>query len=107
MSEITASASTRNESIRVLASEVGLPKSIHVDQDELRFGGTALAATVLDLCLRATQRARAQRRTVLENEGMDAETLDRLGFPSAAVVATQENERMDDEVAPSSWMRSV
>ncbi|MDJ0395918.1 hypothetical protein QMK17_21600 [Rhodococcus sp. G-MC3] len=107
MSGITASASTRDHSIHVRASEGGLPVSVHIDQDELRFGGAALAATLVDLIAQATRRARAQRRTLLEREGMEASILDRLGLPTASSVAASENDRMGDETAPTSWLRSV
>lgn len=107
MTEIQASAATRNDSVRVRASESGIPVSIHIDRDELRFGGTELARTLLDLCTRATDRARAERRVLLEQDGMDKDVLDRLGLPTAAAVADVESERMDFEESPISWMKSI
>ncbi len=38
---------------------------------------------------------------------MDAAVLDRLGLPTAASVAASENERMDDEAAPTSWLKPL
>lgn len=102
-----AQAATRDDSVRVRASESGLPVSIHIDSAELRYGGAELAATVLDLCRRATERARAERRTLLEQSGMSRGVLDMLGLPSASDVADAENELMDTEQPPSSWMTSL
>lgn len=107
MNEISATAATRSDSVRVRASEGGLPVSIHIDQDELRFGGEELAGTLLDLCTRAAERARAQRRTLLEESGMAPDVLDRLGLPEEATVADAESERLDVEASPDSWMKPV
>ena len=101
---VIAQSATRDNSVRVRASESGTPVSIHIDPGELRYGGAELAATVLDLCKRATERARAERRTLLEQSGMDKDVLDMLGLPTASAVADAENELMGAEQPPSSWM---
>lgn len=107
MNEFSAWAATRADSVRVRATEGGVPTSVFIAPDELHYDSAELAATVLDLCRRATQSAKAQRRTQLEGEGMDADVLDRLGLPRTAAVARVENELMDAESAPDSWMKSV
>ena len=80
---------------------------IHVDQRELQYGGTELARTILQLCTRATELAQAERRVLLEKDGMNDYILDRLGLPRASTVAAEENRRLDVEPAPTSWLRSV
>lgn len=107
MSGFSAWAATRTDSIRVRADESGVPSAIHIESDELRFGGEALAKTVLDLCERATASARAARRAQLERDGVEPDILDRLGLPSASSVAAEENERLDRDAAPVSWMKTV
>ncbi|MCZ4078223.1 hypothetical protein O1W68_09745 [Rhodococcus sp. H36-A4] len=107
MIEISATAATRSDSVRVQATESGIPTEIHVDQRELQYGGKELALTILQLCARATELAQAERRTLLENDGMDAHLLDRVGLPKASTVAAEENQRLDVEPAPTSWLRSV
>lgn len=107
MIEISAAAATRSDSVRVRATESGIPTEIHVDQRELHYGGTELARTILHLCARATELAQAERRTLLENDGMEAHILDRLGLPKASTVAAEENRQLDVEPAPTSWLRSV
>lgn len=107
MNVISAWAATRNNTIKVRSSEDGVPTAIHIDQNELRFGGTELAATLLDLCTRARDRARAERRTALEDSGMDRDVLDRLGLPTAAAVADSENELLAVEAPPVTWMKIV
>ena len=107
MNEIEAWAMSRTDTVRVRANESGMPVAIHIDPVELRYGSDELARTILDLCVRATSTARAERRTQLERAGMDRDVLDRLGLPTAAAVADSENERFDDEGGPVSWMKSV
>jgi hypothetical protein len=103
----SAWASTRTDSIRVRADDTGLPVEVRIEPGELRYGGAELARTVLDLTLRASTMARALRRIELERDGMDPDMLDRMGFPSTDAVAVAENEAMDREAGPTSWLRSV
>ncbi|MCC8928487.1 hypothetical protein C5142_07070 [Rhodococcus sp. BGS-1C] len=107
MTEIQAWAASRTDSVRVHAGESGLPVSIQIDPGELRYSGEELARTILDLCGRATSAARAERRTRLEQDGMDPDVLDRLGLPTAAAVAEAENERLDNETGRTGWMNSL
>ncbi|WP_072807213.1 hypothetical protein [Rhodococcoides yunnanense] len=107
MNELTADASTRTESVRVRATESGQPVRIRIDPRELQFGGAELARTILQLCQRATESAKAERRTQLADHGMPAEVLDRLALPTSAAVTDAENSLMDLEPAPTSWLRSV
>lgn len=99
-------ASARDASVRVRASEHGVPTAIRIEPGELRYSGAELARTILDLCTRATERAKADRRILLERAGMDADILDRLGLPRADAVADAENERLESEPAVG-WMKSV
>lgn len=107
MSEMTSDASTRDEAVRVRASESGLPVRIRIEPRELQFGGKELAQTILHLCLRATESAKAKRRRVLEDEGVPIEVLDRLGLPTLGRVAHSENRILEQEPEPTSWLRSV
>ena len=107
MTEISAWASTRTESVRVRADETGVPITVDIEQSELRYGGEQLASTVLDLTRRAADVARARRRTELERAGVDAAVLDRMGLPSEASVARAENALLERDSTPTSWLRSV
>ncbi len=107
MNEIEAWAMSRTDTVRVRANESGLPVKIHIDPDELRYGADELARTILRLSTRATSAARAERRGLLERDGVDRDILDRLGLPTAAAVADAENESFDGEPGPVGWMRSV
>ncbi|SNT46001.1 hypothetical protein [Rhodococcoides kyotonense] len=105
--DMTAVAATRSESIRVRATEHCHLVGLQVDPRELRFAGSELAATILQLCQRATESAKAHRRTLLADDGVPADVLDRLGLPTEETVADSENRHMADEVEPTSWLRSV
>lgn len=107
MNETTAWAATRSKSVRVRATEGGVPTEVRIDPHELRFGGTELAHTILDLHARATAAARAQRRTQLERDGVTEDALDRLGLPRASQIAETENDLMDTEAPPKSWLESL
>lgn len=107
MIESTAWAATRTDSVRVQATSGGVPTAVHIDSRELRFGGTELARTIMEVHARATQSAMARHRTRLERDGMAADILDRLGLPRASTVADTENELLGIEAAPVSWMKSL
>ncbi|OZD08448.1 hypothetical protein CH275_04640 [Rhodococcus sp. 06-235-1A] len=103
----SAVSGTRSGSVTVSATEHGLPIALDIDERELRYGGGALAATILQQCARASAAARAKRRTLLAEEGVPAEVLDRLGLPTNARVATAANENLAEDFAPASWLRQV
>ncbi|RRQ25418.1 hypothetical protein DK926_23320 [Rhodococcus sp. Eu-32] len=105
--DVTAVAGTRSDSVRVRATEHGRPVDIYIDPNELRFGGTELAATILQLCRRATESAKAHRRDLLADDGVPTDVLDRLGLPTRAAVADAENRHLADDEEPTSWLRSV
>jgi hypothetical protein len=104
---VSAVSATRSGSVSVRATEHGLPIAIAVDPRELRYGGTALASTILDRCTRATTAARAQCRIRLAEDGVPADILDRLGLPTEARVAADANDDLAQEPAPTSWLRPV
>lgn len=104
---VSAVASTRSGSVTVRADEHGRPVFVVVDEREVRFGGSALAATIMEQCRRATAAAQAERRALLAEDGVPAETLDLLGLPTRAVVAEQSNDSLAAEPRPTSWLRSV
>ncbi|KQU58868.1 hypothetical protein ASG84_14160 [Rhodococcus sp. Leaf278] len=106
-STFTAVSGTRSGSVTVRSTEHGLPIAVAIDDREMRYGGTVLAATILQQCERASATARAQRRTVLAEDGVPAEVLDRLGLPTSARVAAAANEDLAEDVAPASWLRPV
>ncbi|MFI8569148.1 hypothetical protein ACIGGF_21580 [Rhodococcus sp. NPDC078407] len=104
---VSAVSSTRSGSVTVRSTEHGLPIAIAIDEHELRYGGGALASTILQQCVRATAAARAQRRTLLAEDGVPTEVLDRLGLPTRARVAAEANDDLAEDFAPTSWLKSV
>lgn len=102
---LSAVSGTRSGSVAVRSTEHGLPIAIAIDERELRYGGGALAATIVQHCERARAAARAQRRTLLAEDGVPADVLDRLGLPTSARVADAANEDLAEDVAPASWLR--
>ncbi|CCQ17182.1 putative uncharacterized protein [Rhodococcus sp. AW25M09] len=104
---VSAISGTRSGSVTVRATEHGLPIAIAIDERELRYSGSALAATILQQCTRASAGARAQRRTLLADDGVPAEVLDRLGLPTLARVAADANDDLAEDVAPTSWLKQV
>ncbi|MGF0309410.1 hypothetical protein [Rhodococcus sp. IEGM1428] len=104
---LSAVSGTRSGSVAVRSTEHGLPIAVAIDERELRYGGGALAATILQQCERASTAARAQRRTLLAGDGVPADVLDRLGLPTNARVAAAANEDSAEDVAPASWLRQA
>jgi hypothetical protein len=104
---VSAVSATRSGSVSVRATEHGVPIAIAIDERELRYGGTALASTILDRCTRATATAQAQRRIRLAEDGVPADILDRLGLPTDARTAADANDDLAQEPAPTSWLRPV
>ncbi|MGV8872217.1 MAG: hypothetical protein ACOH2Q_06805 [Rhodococcus sp. (in: high G+C Gram-positive bacteria)] len=104
---VSAVSGTRSGSVTVRATEHGLPIAIAIDERELRYGGGALASVILQQCTRASAAARAQRRTLLAEDGVPAEVLDRLGLPTRARVAADANDDMAEDFAPTSWLKQV
>lgn len=104
---VSAVSSTRSGSVAVRATEAGLPIDIAIDRGELRYGGAALATIIVEHCVRATASARAQRRSILADDGVPCEILDRLGLPTRTQVAASANDDLADDHAPSSWLKQV
>ncbi|MDV6301253.1 hypothetical protein R3P93_01615 [Rhodococcus cerastii] len=104
---VSAVSGTRSGSVTVRATEHGLPIGIAIDERELRYGGGALASTILEHCVRASAAARAQRRTLLAEDGVPTEVLNRLGLPTRARVAAEANEHLAGDSAPTSWLKQV
>ncbi|OZE93845.1 hypothetical protein CH302_22090 [Rhodococcus sp. 15-2388-1-1a] len=104
---VSAVSGTRSGSVTVRATEHGLPIGIAIDERELRYGGGALASAILEHCVRASAAARAQRRTLLAEDGVPTEVLDRLGLPTRARVAAEANADLAEDPAPTSWLKQV
>ncbi|MDI9897204.1 hypothetical protein QM797_20995 [Rhodococcus sp. IEGM 1381] len=104
---LSAVSGTRSGSVTVRSTEHGLPIAVAIDERELRYGGGALATTILQQCERASAAARAQRRILLAEDGVPADVLDRLGLPTSARVAAAANEHLAEDVAPASWLRQA
>lgn len=104
---VSAVSGTRSGSVTVRATEHGLPIGIAIDERELRYGGGALASKILEHCRRARAAARAQRRTLLAEDGVPTEVLDRLALPTRARVAAEANENLAEDSAPTSWLKQV
>ncbi|WP_206491691.1 hypothetical protein [Rhodococcus sp. KRD162] len=104
---VSAVSGTRSGSVTVRATEHGLPIAIAIDEREMRYGGRSLAANILQHCERATAAARAERRTLLAEDGVPVDVLDRLGLPTSAQVAADANKDLAEDFAPTSWLKQV
>ena len=106
--QVTVATSTnRAGTVSVQATDQGLPVEINVDKRELRFGATALADEILQLCKRAALEAGARRRDDLAASGVPADVLNRLGLPTRDAVVERNDAAEAEESAPNSWMRPV
>ncbi|MET8422567.1 hypothetical protein [Nocardia sp. NPDC004860] len=95
-------------SIRVRATNQGLPLAVKVESAELHRDPTQLAGEVLRLCQKAANRAGLALRKQLEEAGLGAEAIARANLPTEADVARQEIvEEQDYDHEPQSWLRSV
>lgn len=104
---VSAVSGTRSGSVTVRSTEHGLPIAVVIDDRELRYGGDALAALVMQQCMRASEAARAQRRTLLADDGVPGDVLDRLGLPTSARAAAAANDDLAEDFAPTSWLKQV
>ncbi|MFC7447629.1 hypothetical protein [Rhodococcus daqingensis] len=102
-----ATVGNRAGSITVRATDQGLPLEIRIDQRELRYGGTQLAAAILEVCTRSTREAQVRRRADLTEQGVPAEVLDKLGLPTRNELAAVQQAEAEEEAAPTSWMRQL
>ncbi|WP_372027395.1 hypothetical protein ACBG85_10225 [Rhodococcus sp. NyZ502] len=102
---ITAVAVNRNGTIAVRATEHAVPVDLRISQDELRYGGQRLAQQILTLCSHAAIEAGARHRVELEETGVPAAILDRLGLPTRDGLA--DVDAAEGQNLPSSWMRSI
>ncbi|MGC0365073.1 hypothetical protein ABH922_003057 [Rhodococcus sp. 27YEA15] len=101
---ITSVAANRARTVVVRATEQSVPVDLRIDQDELRYGGARLAAQILTLCERAGLEAGARHRVELEDSGVPASVLDRLGLATAEQVARAQ--AVHDRY-PATWMREL
>ncbi|MET4609522.1 hypothetical protein ABIC28_000492 [Rhodococcus sp. PvR044] len=104
---IVATVGNRAGTVTVRATDQGMPLAIHIDQRELRYGGTQLAASILEVCTRATAEAKVRRRADLTEQGVPAEVLDALGLPTRNELAAAAYQEDEEEAAPTSWMRQL
>ncbi|MDT9660559.1 hypothetical protein ACMHYT_22990 [Rhodococcus qingshengii] len=102
---ITAVAVNRAGTIAVRATEHAVPVDLRICQDELRYGGQRLAQQILTLCSKAAIEAGARHRLELEETGVPAAILDRLGLPTRDELA--DVDAAEGQNLPSSWMRSI
>ncbi|ANQ73001.1 hypothetical protein G9U53_01045 [Rhodococcus sp. D-46] len=102
---ITAVAVNRARTIAVRATEHAVPVDLRISQDELRYGGQRLAQQILTLCSHAAIEAGARHRVELEETGVPAAILDRLGLPTRDELA--DVDAAEGQNLPSSWMRSI
>ena len=101
----TAVAVNRNGTIAVRATEHAVPVDLRISQDELLCGGQRLAQQILTLCSHAAIEAGARHRVELEETGVPAAILDRLGLPTRDELA--DVDAAEGQNLPSSWMRSI
>ncbi|WEX02433.1 hypothetical protein [Rhodococcus sp. RCBS9] len=102
---ITAVVVNRDGTIAVRATEYAVPVDLRISQDELRYGGQRLAQQILTLCSHAAIEAGARHRVELEETGVPAAILDRLGLPTRDELA--DVDAAEGQNLPSSWMRSI
>lgn len=102
-----ATVGNRSGTITVRATDQGLPLEIRIDQRELRYGGNQLAASILEVCKRSALEAKVRRRADLTEQGVSPEVLDKLGLPTRNELAAAQHAEVEDEPAPTSWMRQV
>ncbi|MCY4669344.1 MAG: hypothetical protein OXC29_15345 [Rhodococcus sp.] len=101
----TAVAVNRNGTIAVRATEHAVPVDLRISQDELRYGGQRVAQQILTLCSHAAIEAGARHRVELEETGVPAAILDRLGLPTRDGLARVGAPA--GQSPPPSWMRSI
>ena len=92
-------AANRAGSLRVRVEHTGALLGVHIDRDELRYGGTSLAAAILELYRRAHRDAIERRRSELLDDGMAADTLDRVHPPADTI--------RPPASSPQSWMHEL
>ncbi|MGR6522070.1 hypothetical protein ACU5JM_10595 [Rhodococcus erythropolis] len=102
---ITAVSVNRAETIAVRATEHAIPVDLRISQEELRYGGERLAQQILTLCSKAAIEAGARHRVELEETGVPAAILDRLGLATRDELA--DVDAAEGQILPSSWMRSI
>ncbi|SCY37089.1 hypothetical protein SAMN02799641_01623 [Rhodococcus erythropolis] len=102
---ITAVAVNRAGTIAVRATEHAVPVDLRISQEELRYGGERLAQQILTLCSKAAIEAGARHRVELEETGVPAAILDRLGLATRDELA--DVDAAEGQNLPSSWMRSI
>ncbi|MCJ0895621.1 hypothetical protein MTX38_01010 [Rhodococcus sp. ARC_M13] len=102
---ITAVSVNRAETIAVRATEHAIPVDLRISQEELRYGGERLAQQILTLCSKAAIEAGARHRVELEETGVPAAILDRLGLATRDELA--DVDAAEGQNLPSSWMRSI
>ncbi|GGG13214.1 hypothetical protein GCM10007304_29000 [Rhodococcoides trifolii] len=73
-----ARASNAGGTVRVRATETGVLVGLHIERSELRFGGDALAATILSVCSAAAHAAAQRHRAALLRDGLAPEVVDRV-----------------------------
>lgn len=96
----SAVAGNRSGSLRVRVDDAGTLLAVHIDRDELRYGGPSLAAAILSLYESARADAVDRRRSELLDYGMAPDVVDRIHPPV---------NRPDRPTPPSdrSWMRDL
>ncbi len=80
---VTATAQNAAGTIRVRATDEGLPIDLRIDPRELRFGAAQLAEGIVALNRRAALEAAILRREQLSAQGVHNDVLDRMGMPPA------------------------
>lgn len=97
----SAVAGNRSGSLRVRVDDAGTLLGIHIDRDELRYGGTSLATAILELYEIARADAVARRRSELLDYGIAPDVVDRI-HPQVARTAARRTALPD-----RSWLREL
>lgn len=102
-----ATSTNRSGTVRVKATDQGIPVSIEFDRSEYRYGANALAAQILRLTRRSAIAARAKRREVLAESNVPDDILDQLGLPTRAQAVEELDRIDDDDTDPTSWVKPI
>jgi hypothetical protein len=97
-----AAKTNRTGTVKVRATNQGMPVEVVVDRSELRYGGGQLAQEILRLTRAAAAEAGMRRRELLAEQGVAADILDSLGLPDR-----RKNDDDETDYTPQSWLRKV
>jgi hypothetical protein len=97
-----AAKTNRAGTVKVRATNQGMPVEVVIDRSELRYGAGQLSQEILRLTQAAAAEAGMRRREMLAEQGITPDILDSLGLPDRRKIDDDE-----DDYTPQSWLRKV